>query len=51
MNGFIHGVVFVNGFAYYKIMLIVADVILGAAISLVFVKLGKKIYKLKKEEE
>jgi beta-glucosidase len=51
MNGFIHGVKFVNGFAYYKIMLIVADVILLASISLVSVKLGKKLYKLKKEEE
>lgn len=51
MNGFIHGVKFVNGFAYYKIMLIVADVILLASISLVSIKLGKKLYKLKKEEE
>ena len=27
MNGFVHGVEFVNGFAYYKIILIVWDVI------------------------
>ena len=51
MNGFIHGVKFVNGFAYYKIMLIVADVALLTSIAIVSVKLGKKTYKLKKEEE
>ena len=51
MNGFIHGVQFMNGFAYYKIMLIVADVGLLTAIAIISVKLGKKIYKIKKEEE
>lgn len=51
MNGFIHGVRFVNGFAYYKIMLIVADVALVVGITLIGIKLGKRIYKIKKEEQ
>ena len=51
MNGFIQGVIFVNGFAYYKIMLIVADVALLTAISIISIKLIKKIKRLKKEEE
>ena len=51
MNGFIHGVAFVNGFAYYKIMLIAADVVLLAAITIISIKIGKKIKKVKKENE
>ncbi len=31
MNGFVHGVEYVNGFAYYKIILIVWDVLAAAA--------------------
>ena len=50
MNGFIHGVKFVNGFAYYKIMLIGVDVLLVVGITLLGIKLGKKIKKIKNEE-
>ena len=50
MNGFIHGVRFVNGFAYYKIMLIALDVALVTSIAIVSIKLVKKVKKLKEEE-
>ena len=33
MNGFVHGVEFVNGFAYYKIILIVWDVLAAGALA------------------
>ena len=51
MNGFIHGVIYVNGFAYYKIMLIVADIALLTAITIISVKMVKKIKKYRKEQE
>ena len=51
MNGFIHGVKFVNGFAYYKIMLICVDVALATVITILSIKMAKRIKKIKKEEE
>ena len=45
MNGYVHGVQFINGFAYYKIMLIAWDII--AITSLVI--MGLKIYNSFKE--
>ena len=45
MNGFVHGVEYVNGFAYYKIILIVWDILaLGLLIFL-----GVRLYKKKDE--
>lgn len=41
MNGFVHGVEFVNGFAYYKIILIVWDVLAAAGVAV----LGWVIYR------
>lgn len=50
MNGFVHGVSFVNGFAYYKIMVIVWDVLsIGGLVALSFV-LYKKIKRLRSGE-
>ncbi len=50
MNGFVHGVRFVNGFAYYKIMVIVWDVLsIGGLVALSFV-LYKKIKRLRSGE-
>lgn len=43
MNGFVHGVEYVNGFAYYKIILIVWDVLAVPAFIWMSVKLVKKI--------
>lgn len=43
MNGYVHGVEFVNGFAYYKIILIVWDVLAAAGIAVLAVFLVKKI--------
>ena len=47
MNGFVHGVEFVNGFAYYKIILIVWDILAVPALIWMGVVLGKKIRKAK----
>lgn len=44
MNGYVHGVVFDNGFAYYKIILIVWDVI---ALGIILI-LGRKLLKRSK---
>ena len=43
MNGFVHGVEYVNGFAYYKIILIVWDVLAVPAFIWMSIKLIKKI--------
>ena len=45
MNGFVHGVEFVNGFAYYKIILIVWDILAVPALIWMGVVLTKKIRK------
>ena len=48
MNGFVHGVEFVNGFAYYKIILIVWDVLAAGGLGV----MGYFIYRnIKKPEE
>ena len=47
MNGFVHGVEFVNGFAYYKIILIVWDILALPALIWMGIVLGKKIRKAK----
>ena len=46
MNGFVHGVEFVNGFAYYKIILIVWDVIAVVLLAL-FIRKYYMIFKKK----
>ena len=55
MNGFVHGVEFVNGFAYYKIILIVWDVLAVPAMIALAILLYKKLkapyVEPKKEEE
>lgn len=43
MNGFVHGVEFVNGFAYYKIILIVWDILATAGLMVLAWLLIKKI--------
>lgn len=43
MNGYVHGVEFVNGFAYYKIIIIVWDVLSAAGIAVLVYFLIKKI--------
>lgn len=43
MNGYVHGVEFVNGFAYYKIILIVWDVLSAAGIAVLVLFLVKKV--------
>ena len=43
MNGFVHGVEYVNGFAYYKIILIVWDVLAIGAMGWLSFLLLKKI--------
>ncbi len=43
MNGFVHGVQFVKGFAYYKIILIVWDVLAALCLVWMGIKLFKKI--------
>ena len=43
MNGFVHGVEYVNGFAYYKIILIVWDVLAAAGVAVLIFFLVKKI--------
>ena len=48
MNGFVHGVEFVNGFAYYKIILIVWDVLAAGGLGV----MGYFLYRnIKKPEE
>ena len=51
MNGFVHGVEYVNGFAYYKIILIVWDVLAVPAMIWMGIILSKKIPTLRKKEE
>ena len=43
MNGYVHGVRFVNGFAYYKIIIIVWDALSAAGLAVLIVFLVKKI--------
>ena len=43
MNGYVHGVEYVNGFAYYKIILIVWDVLAAAGVAVLIFFLVKKI--------
>ena len=45
MNGFVHGVEYVNGFAYYKIILIVWDILAAIGFAFLSVLLVKKIRK------
>ena len=45
MNGFVHGVEFVNGFAYYKIILIVWDVLAVVGLVWMGISLKKKLRK------
>ena len=45
INGFVHGVEFVGGFAYYKIILIVWDILAIPALAWMGITLGKKIKK------
>ena len=47
MNGYVHGVEFVNGFAYYKIILIVWDVLSAAGIAALAYFLAVKIKRYK----
>ena len=51
MNGFIHGVHYVNGFAYYKLLLVAIDTVCAAGITVCTIFMVKKIKKIKKEEE
>ena len=51
MNGFIHGVRYVNGFAYYKLILAAIDTVVGAAVIVLSTIMIKKYFKMKKEEE
>ena len=51
MNGFVHGVEFVNGFAYYKIILIVWDTLAVAGLAILVWLLIKKIRMLKPDDE
>ncbi len=50
MNGFVHGVRFVNGFAYYKIMVIVWDVLAAGGLAALGFLLYKKIKKIRAEK-
>ncbi len=50
MNGFVHGVEFVRGFAYYKIILIVWDILAAAGLAVLAVFLIKRIRKPNDEE-
>ena len=50
MNGFVHGVSFVNGFAYYKIMVIVWDVLAAGGLAALGFLLYKKIKKVRAEK-
>lgn len=43
MNGFVHGVRYVNGFAYYKIIIIVWDVLAAAGVAVLVFFIVKKI--------
>ena len=45
MNGFVHGVEFVNGFAYYKLILIAWDVLAAAALVWMALRLRRKLRK------
>ena len=45
VNGFVHGVEFVNGFAYYKIILIVWDVLAAGGLGFMGYIVYKKIKK------
>ena len=51
MNGFVHGVEFVNGFAYYKIILIVWDTLAVAGLAILVWLLIKKIRIAKSDDE
>ena len=43
MNGFVHGVEYVGGFAYYKIILIVWDVLAAAGVGVLVFFIVKKV--------
>jgi hypothetical protein len=45
MNGFVHGVEFVPGFAYYKLILIVWDVLAVVAFVVMGIQIKKKLRK------
>ena len=48
MNGYVHGVKYVNGFAYYKLVIIGWDVLACAGVALLVILMIKKIKKAKK---
>ena len=50
MNGFVHGVEYVNGFAYYKIILIVWDILAAVGLAVMSLFLVKKIRKPEESE-
>lgn len=50
MNGYVHGVEFVAGFAYYKIIIIVLDVVAAAGIGVLIWRLVLRVKKLRKGE-
>lgn len=45
MNGFVHGVEYVRGFAYYKIILIVWDILALAGLVVLAILLAKRIHR------
>ena len=51
MNGYVHGVEFVPGFAYYKLIVIAIDVIAAAGFIVLGVFLVRKILKLTKAKD
>ena len=51
MNGFVHGVRYVNGFAYYKLIIAAVDIVCGAAIIALSTILIRKFLRIKKEEK
>lgn len=48
MNGYVHGVEYVNGFAYYKFILIAWDILAAAGIAVIAIFLIKKVRRNKK---
>lgn len=51
MNGYVHGVKFVAGFAYYKIILIVLDILGAAGIAVMAFFIVKKLLRFRKKTE
>ena len=51
MNGYVHGVEYVRGFAYYKIILIVWDILAAAGLVVLTLLLAKRLRKPVDDEE